>query len=164
MLLKEKGQSNLRHSRWRVCRHTARINTTQNRRPSAHAYHATIALGTVLAMLAGAVVADLACGDGRVVFGGALAAVADRGVDDEPGRPAEERLGAAALELTDAGRGELRRARLDACTVQQIPAIAALQQRSSGGTRESNEGTQAMQNVSRQAVHKQTKHRLQCKK
>ena len=91
--------------------------------------HPGVTLEAVLAVLAGAVLADLAVGDGGVVLGRALAAVVDRRVDDEPGRPAEERLGAAALELTDAGRGELRRAGLDAVPVQQIPAIAALQER-----------------------------------
>ena len=85
-----------------------------------------VALQAVLTVLSGAMLADLAVGDGRVALVRALAAVVDRRVDDEPGRPAEERLGAAALELTDAGRGELRRAGLDAVAVQQIPAIAAL--------------------------------------
>ena len=95
---------------------------------------AGVARGAVLAMLAGAVLADLAVGNGGVVLGGALAAVVDRRVDDEPGRPAEERLGAAAFELTDAGRRELSRARIDTVTVQQIPAIAALRRRSEAPT------------------------------
>jgi len=94
-----------------------------------------VALQAVLTVLSGAMLADLAVGDGRVALVRALAAVVDRRVDDEPGRPAEERLGAAALELTDAGRGGLRRAGLDTVAVQQIPAIAALQERSTAGGR-----------------------------
>ena len=107
-----------------MCRHTARINTTQNRRPSAHAYHATIALGTVLAMLAGAVVADLACGDGRVVFGGALASVTDRLANESAGL-AGERLSTATLELTNTGGCQGRRAGLVAFTIHEVPAVAA---------------------------------------
>ena len=78
------------------------------RRASAWQTHLPgVALQAVLTILAGAVLADLAVGDGRVALGGALAAVVDWWVDDETSRLAEERFGAAALELTDAGRGEL---------------------------------------------------------
>jgi len=79
----------------------------------------------VLAVLAGAVLADLAVGNGGVGFGRALAAVADRRLDHEPAAAAREWLGAAALELADPGRGEPRRARRNTGTVQKIPAITA---------------------------------------
>ena len=71
---------------------------------------AGVAFGAVLAMLAGAMLADLAMRDGGVVLVRALAAVVDRRVDDAPGRLANEGVGAAALELPDARRGELHRA------------------------------------------------------
>ena len=77
-----------------------------------------VALEAVLAVLAGAVLADLAVGDGGVAVIVTLAAVVDWRIDDEPGRPAEERLGAAALEQADAGRSKLRRAGCDAVAVQ----------------------------------------------
>ena len=79
----------------------------------------------MLAILAGAVLADLAVGDGRVALISALAAVVDRRVDDEPGRLAEEGLGTAALELADAGRGELSWASLDTIAGQQVPPVTA---------------------------------------
>ena len=71
---------------------------------------AGVAFGAVLAMLAGAMLADLAMRDGGVVLVRALAAVVDRRVDDAPGRLANEGVGAAALELPDARGGELHRA------------------------------------------------------
>jgi len=86
---------------------------------------AAVAPLAVLAVLAGAVLADLAVGNGGVLFGRALAAVADRRLDHEPAAAAREWLGAAALELADPGRGEPRRARRNTGTVQKIPAITA---------------------------------------
>jgi len=78
----------------------------------------------VFAMLAGAVVADLACGDGRVVFSGALAPVADSLANDSAGL-ADERLRTATLELTNTGGRQGRRAGLKACTSHEVPAVAA---------------------------------------
>ena len=86
---------------------------------------AGVASGAVLAMLAGAVLADLAMSDGGVVLVRTLAAVVDRRVDDEPGRLANEGVGAAALELADARGGKLHRAGLDAGPNKQVPPVAA---------------------------------------
>ena len=83
-----------------------RCPTSSARQPG-QTYHSAVALQAMLAILASAVLADLTVGDGRVALVGALAAVVDWWVDDETSRLAEERFGAAALELTDAGRGEL---------------------------------------------------------
>ena len=112
-------------------------------------YLPSVALQAVLTVLSGAMLADLAVGDGRVALVRALAAVVDRRVDDEPGRPAEERLGAAAFELTDAGRRELSRARIDTVTVQQIPAIAALRRRSEAPTATIEKARTAVQCVTK---------------
>ena len=60
-----------------------------------------VAFGAVLAVLAGAVLTDLALGDGVVGIVRALAAKSDRWFDDEPGGLAGERHHAAPLELPD---------------------------------------------------------------
>lgn len=75
-------------------------------------------------MLAGAVVAELALGDGRVVFSGALASVADRLANESAGL-ADERLRTATLELTNTGGRQGRRAGLEAFSIHEVPAIAA---------------------------------------
>ena len=72
-------------------------------------HHSGVALQAVLAVLAGAVLADLAVGDGSVALGGALAPIVDGGVHEEAAALAGERLGASPLELTDARGCQLRR-------------------------------------------------------
>ena len=67
-----------------------------------------VALEAVLAVLAGAVLADLTVGDGGVALGGALAPIVD-GLTDEAAALAGERLGTSPLELTDAGGCQVRR-------------------------------------------------------
>ena len=84
-----------------------------------------VASGAVLPVLAGAVLANMAVGDGSVVLVRALATVVDRRVHDDPAGLAGERIGAAALEMTDAGGGELHRARRGAIAAEQVPAVAA---------------------------------------
>ena len=86
--------------------------------------HAAIALEAVLTVLAGAVLADLAVGNGGVALGRALAAVVDRRFDHEPAVAAGEWLGAPPLELADPGGCLARRAGLVAVALQQIPALA----------------------------------------
>ena len=85
---------------------------------------ATVASGAVLTVLAGAVLADLTWRNGGVVLGGALAAVGDILPDYSAG-PAGKRLGAPALELTDAGGCQVRTAGLVTVAVQEVPAITA---------------------------------------
>ena len=85
---------------------------------------AAVASGAVLTVLAGAVLADLTRRDGGVVIGGALAAVGDVLPDNSAGL-AGKRLGAPALELTDAGGCQVRTAGLLTVAVQEVPAITA---------------------------------------
>ena len=87
--------------------------------------HAAVALEAVLTVLAGAVLADLAVGNGGVSLGRALAAVIDGGDDQEPAGLAGERFGAPTLELTNSGSRKVRRARRDALAVEQVGTIAA---------------------------------------
>ena len=84
-----------------------------------------VAFGAVLPVLAGAVLANMAVGNGSVVLVRALATVVDWRVHDDPAGLAGERVGAAALELTDAGGSELHRARRDTIAAEQVPAVAA---------------------------------------
>ena len=87
-------------------------------------YCAAVALGAVLAMLAGAVLAGLARSDGAVVLGRALAAVVD-GLADKPAGIAGERVGAAALEQADTGGRLGRGAACHAGAVSEERAVAA---------------------------------------
>ena len=86
---------------------------------------AGVAFGAVLAVLAGAMLADLAVGDGSILLVGALAAKANRRFDDEPAGPASERCHAAPLELPNAHRGHAGRAGRDASGIEEIEAVAA---------------------------------------
>ena len=87
-------------------------------------YNAAVALGAVLTMLAGAVLADLARCDCTVVVGRALAAVVD-GHADKPTRLAGEWVGAAALEQADAGGRLGHGAACHAGTVNEERAVSA---------------------------------------
>jgi len=78
----------------------------------------------VLAILAGAVLADLAWCNGGVALVGTLAAIADR-LTNETAALAGKRLGAAALEQADPGRGHRRRTRLAAVVVEKIKPVSA---------------------------------------
>ena len=86
---------------------------------------AAVALGAVLAMLAGTVFADLAVGNCGVVLGGALATVIDVHADDSAVLALKGGY-AAALEVPHAEHGHAGRTCLDAYTVEQVPAVAAL--------------------------------------
>jgi len=83
------------------------------------------AAGAVLAVLAGAKVADLTI-RWHIFVGCALAAKVDAGNGThDPAVLTSKRVEAATLELSDPHRGHVRRARLDACVVEQEPTIAA---------------------------------------
>ena len=82
---------------------------------------ASVAAGAVLAVLAGTMLACLAVGNGGVALGCALAAMADVPADD-PERLARERREASPLEEPDAGRGHVRRTRLNTFAGKQICA------------------------------------------
>ena len=83
-----------------------------------------VASQTMLAVLAGTVLAQLTMRDGQVVLGGALASVADVKAD-EPTSLADERGSTPALEKTDPGRSQANRAHGDAFCVQQIRPVSA---------------------------------------
>ena len=77
----------------------------------------------MLAVLAGAVLADLAVGDGGVAFGGALAAMVDR-LTDETATLAGKRLGTPPLELADTGGRQVHWTGCNASTIEKVPAVA----------------------------------------
>ena len=74
---------------------------------------AAVAPEAMLPVLASAVLADVAGGDGGVALGSALAPVVYWRLHNEPARLARKRLGTAALEQTNAGRCQPGWARLD---------------------------------------------------
>ena len=81
----------------RGCTQSARLARRSRRGTDSRAETCRVALGAVLAILAGVVLADLAwCNDG-VALVGTLATIADR-LTDETAALAGKRLGAAALE------------------------------------------------------------------
>jgi len=84
-----------------------------------------VATEAVLAVLAGAVLADLAVSYGVILLGGALAPVAHVKAD-QPAPMACEWLGTPPLELSNTGGRQACRARLDALAIEQVPRRATL--------------------------------------
>ena len=83
-----------------------------------------VASQTVLAVLACAVLADLALRNGQVTLSGALASEADVNAD-EATRPADKRGGTPPLEKTDPRRRQASRAGSNTFGVQQIRPVSA---------------------------------------
>ena len=108
---------------WGVCDHSGAIAVIVAPVVSLQVL-STEAAGAVLPKLVGAEGADLASRR-RHLVGGALATVIDVHTDD-PAVLALKGGHAAALEVPNAEHGHAGRTCLDAGTVEQVPAVAAL--------------------------------------